>query len=341
MVQATTVKQLPVYPTRIHGRLHHALPHSIISRTAAYEAWFKSNYIQLYCPNETRGSYHVNFFGYFVWMQRFPCFYVERFKRSTLARTNADIISFIQRCIDDGLYFYTYADEFYVPLFWHERGHVLRDFLIHGYNAERRTFDVVGVRKDSQIGSTVVSFDDFLASYESTEVSEFFQDDIFLLKELPEDEYEFDPVLVKELLDEYLHSRNTSTRFRMRANPRPDLYGMSVYDQYIEDLRLTEETKEYVSFIPAQIIMEHKQLMVDRIAYMADHAVLDPVMLRQIQTDYEEAAKRSAILRSSILKHNRLQRGSLIKDIISDVCTIRTIEQEVLGRLLDELHRNF
>ncbi|MCD1259473.1 hypothetical protein B5M42_011570 [Paenibacillus athensensis] len=332
-----SAKQLPIYPTQLVGKLHHSLPQSIISDKQRFEAWFFSNYIQLFCNKGDRGSFPVNFYEYFLWDHPFPPLYAEKLTRGTIEMLGMDLFDFIVKCIDSGKYVYAYVDEFYVPFLTYQRWHYVHDIMIYGYDLETRELDAVGMTQANHFGTARITFEQFMEGYQAPTQHEY-QHDIFLLHEKFNTTYEFDLVLVRELLEDYVYSRNTSTRYRMVANPLDCLFGMEIYDRYMDDLRLAKETGELISYLPIHTMMEHKECMLRRMEYMRDHGHVDAERVVPVMEAYREVTLATQVLRSMILKRHRTRKDNpTVDQLLDKVAVIRDKERQVLLDFLDIL----
>ncbi|MCD1259752.1 hypothetical protein B5M42_013000 [Paenibacillus athensensis] len=335
-----TARALPVFPAILKAKLHHTLPQSIISDRDAYEPWFQSNYIQLYCPRGDRGSFHVNFYEYFVWVHPIPAVMAQHLRRETVGIMSSNPIDFIVASIDRGFYFYTYVDEFYLPLFLYQKFHFVHDLLIYGYDLEIRQFDVVGKTEANQFGTAKISFEQFLESYDESHITADYQRDIFLLSERQSEHrhYRFDPVLVRELLTDYIESRNTSERLRMYSNPLDWHFGIDVFNRYIADMELAKETGEIISYLPVHTLFEHKACMTSRFEYMSRNGFADAARLEPLTDKYRRHVLHGAnVLRSMILKRHTAKTDPTVDQLIAKIHGIVAAEREILPEVLEVL----
>lgn len=187
-----------------------------------------------------------------------------------------EIVDFVVDSIDRGYYVYLNVDEYFIP----DRGcyhkqHFSHDTLVHGYDLESRTFKILGFNKIGSYESTDVSFKEFSQSYHSLDKIENHCHQIYLYQYNQDGKYDFNAKLVKETLEDYLYSRNTSERFSMLAEPWDRAYGMESYDclqKYFQDLLAN---KIHTDIRHLHILWEHKSCMRLRTEYMYENGFIE------------------------------------------------------------------
>lgn len=108
--------------------------------------------------------------------------------------------------------------------------------MIYGYDLDKSLFNVIGYNDTGTYYPTCVSFSEFENSFLNSIKK---TNDIILMKAKDSTSYEFDMENVKNLLSDYLFSKNTSFNFRTIGTPNNLVYKISVYDElikYYEDI---------------------------------------------------------------------------------------------------------
>ena len=306
-------KILDTYPPRIRGRLHHALPLSIIpEHDDPFDQWFYSNYIQLSCKREPEGWNELNFHEAFIWNHKYPNFQVIPLTRENISIFQNDLIQFITKAISEGFYFHSYVDEFYTPLHFSNDYHLVRDILVYGYDLTEEVLYILGYKKNNQFGSEKIKFADFMKSYEMVDSELSWAQDCFLYKRRTDIDYRFDPICVAELIEDYLFSRNTSNRYRFFTNPHPYIYGVNAVSHYFSNVLDTEPNEELRLF-PIFILWEHKKTMYQRMEFVL--RFFDESIGRElisIMNEYEEIVKLAEAQKVLTMKYNFTYDRSII-----------------------------
>lgn len=334
-------KILPITIPPVIGYLHHAYPLSILANEEAYLPWFHSNYIQLYCPpnfqNPNRNrTMKFNFYRRPDQRVSFsPYLKVQLLDRDLIFKSPTDILPFIVACIDKGYYIQPTVDEYFLPdSAVYQKRHLVHETLIYGY--DKQTFVGIGYNKNGDYASYHIMFSELEQAIVHADLTGHYDPDgLRLFKYDSQARYDFDIYLVREQFTNLLHSRNTSYRFRMVANPADGAYGLATYPclkSYIESFLYSPFSFD---IRPAHILWEHKKCMVNRLKYMEDHGYLKSEDGFSVQ--YEELARKTGMLRMMLLKFKITRSPDLIHRVLSNLDDIEEVEQSLLQDLVKRL----
>lgn len=331
-------KILPITMPPVIGYLHHAYPLSILANDEAYLPWFHSNYIQLYCPpnfqNSSRNrTMKFNFYRRPDQRVSFsPYLKVQLLNRDLIFKSPTDILPFIVACIDKGYYIQPTVDEYFLPdSAAYQKRPLVHETLIYGY--DKQTFAGIGYNKNGDYASYHIAFAELEQAVVQADLTGHYDPDgLRLFKYNSHVRYDFDIYLVREQITDLLHSRNTSHRFRMVANPANGAYGLATYPHlksYIESLLYSPFSFD---IRPAHILWEHKKCMVNRLKYMEGHGYLKSEDGFSMQ--YEELARKTGMLRMMLLKFKITRSPDLIHRVLSNLDDIGEAEQSLLQDLV-------
>ncbi len=331
-------KALPFYKPPIYGRLHHGLPLSTIPmENDSLRRWFYSNYIQLSCSVEIGGSYELNFYEYYMHEHRFPNFKMEQFKKRTLRNIVAPNLSFFfERCIEHDFYVLTYFDEFYLPLKNEGKKHIIRDCLISGFDSQLSIFNIVGFKKNGQLGIEKASYSVLEYALENTPDVEDWASYVYLLKPVFSTDYAFDIEWITHNLHHYLTSTDSLPNMRLYAKRPSYIFGLDSLTKFANDLEM--EVFKGNHYIPSHILWEHKQCMVNRVKYILSmQACLSDKVMPYVQR--LNSIKRDAeLLKNMSLRANLTADLKIEKEMAQLIRSIRDNDEEVLGELLNTLN---
>lgn len=330
--------ELPVFPARIKGRLHHALPLSIVAEDSVFDEWFYSNYIQLTC-NKGPWPVDLNFHEMFIWDHKYPHFHVISLFRSNLRMFSDNLISFIAKTIADGYYFHVYVDEYYVPLEHHQTVHFTRDILIYGYDLDEQCFNVLGYNKTKQLGTAVITIQEFIEAYEAVPEDNQWAQGVNIYKRRYDREYKFDIIHVINSLDEYLESTHSADHMRGIRNPADRHYGLESIRAY-GNLVSNYDAKQRLNIVPITILCEHKEMMKRRMIYILNkESITDRNGLEKLIDDYEGVIEKCKIIKMTVIKYNVALRQELLTKIAAELNSLIGLENIILSELVSLLRK--
>lgn len=340
--------RLPIAEPLINGYPKHAIQLSILCQYKEALPWILNNYIQLNCSKDfldLSKQPPVWFDFYFVDPKYVDSLmYIEKLSRTTVDILEKDILELIITSINSGLYVYTSVDEYYLPgTNAYKSRSQPHSILIYGYDTNSKTLNIGGFLRGNtnvyKYGTYTVTYEEFLQAYNNLNYIDDYDhylNRIYLMKFNKSRKFEFDIVLVKELLGDYLHSKNSSERLRSFNNPTKDFnFGISVY----ENLRLfygnLESNNNNFDIRPLHILWEHKKCMVERVSYMANHKYISESSL--LISDLMEVERDSLNCRNLLIKYSATKNKEILSKLLTMLINISEKEQGILNTLYKEL----
>ncbi|WP_236841348.1 hypothetical protein [Brevibacillus formosus] len=332
---------LPVVQPPIFGYQFFAFPLCIVLKDERSLPWLYSNFIQV-CFDK-RPNPPVPFTFYIHDYKLNPWLHVEHFERGTMSIVQRNIVDFVRDCLLYGYYVYLNVDEYYIPeRKVYQKSNLSHDVLIHGVDLQENTFQLLGFTDKETFASTSVSFRNFELAYDSIDQIDHQAvcNRIYLYKYKESGEYDFDLTLVQETLEEYLYSKNTSTRFRMVSMPwNHCAYGFETYQCLQDYYQHLLEGKTHFDVRHVHTLWEHKRLMVSRIKYMQENtSYLNSS--HQIYEGYSEIERKARNTRNLMLKFYMQQEEETLHKIMRYLDEIAAQEAMVMEKLLTLLRRH-
>lgn len=277
-------KILKITHPPIVGYPDYAYPLSIVLNEVDNNAWLFCNFIQLYYTTgdeDNSINYYYTDTNNRMWDARNPLLDYQTIHKDTLKTFNINIIDFFIKLIDMGYYCYTYFDEYYLifsPAY--KQVHFTHVSFIYGYDLENKKFYLAGYDKSYKYSYNEVDFDMIKEAYDLCE-RDYYDDKntiYLMIYSNKSSKYEFNINVVLEQLNEYLYSINTSERYNLCFNPRPNLvFGIKAVEELINKIdRLIDNQEMRFSIKPFYILVEHKKLMNLRINYLIEQGYLNP-----------------------------------------------------------------
>lgn len=312
-----------------------------------YKEWMLSNYIQLNCHDDIYSDRDV-FFAFYGDIGLYsPYLKVQKLSWSYLRTLGVNFISLFKKSIELGCYLYFKLDEFYVP----NRGafgkfHYIHDNLILGYDDE--CFILLGYNFKGFCEKSRIKYDQLVNALESiiTDINtEQWEDKMYILQYHNAD-YHFNIDLIKESLYDYIHSINRMDKCKRFSNPLSDtVYGLATYDKVIEYLNYLLDgydsfdggaLNEGIAHIDNRIfriIMEHKNLMLERIGFLS--STIDN--LEGIFEDYKQNQRIAEITHYLAVKYQLTADKKALHKIMNNIEVIKNRDSELLGELYEKI----
>lgn len=326
-------KILPLSEPPVLGYLHHAYTLSVTGKCPAFEDWFYSNYIQLYDDYLTGG---LNFFEYDFTRVPQPLLSSHSMSIDAFRKNNYDVVDYAIHCLDCDYYFYTFVDESFIPgkSAYKGKQRFPHEMLLFGYDLDKQEFNGIGFSNNFQYEKFKLSFEDLSNGFNNLKVTERFMNNIHLIQPKPEVEYSFNLKLVRELLEDYYFSRNTSERYSMIRTPFNSAFGMDCYDFLIEYFELVMKGKAQLKVNSLHLLWEHKKVMVNRVLYMQQkHNLLKDFDIAPLKKVERLAYKT----RDELIVFSLTNNTKCFQNIIKYLNEMKEKEQVVLKVLLDSL----
>jgi hypothetical protein len=307
---------------------------SILSNHESFEPWLYTNHIQLNSGHISRLHYLTNSdisFYQPITRKYYPLLDCQCILKNSLLKWHDDICKFVIDSIKMENYVYIAIDKFFIPSY-SSKEHTHHDMMIFGYNMLDSTFDIADFFQ-GKYGHSVTSFSNFEKAFYSKYADEnpaF--NGVQLLKQTDyRRSYTLDVPYIKELLEDYLHSRNTGLKYKLIEEPQKHTWGMDVYNSLIEFILNAEELYLDTAVRSLHVLTDHKKLMIKRIAYMErNHLVQES---QYLSSNFQKILDQITLSRNILLKHlikpNRDARSNAVeilksvidseKDTVSDL----------------------
>lgn len=331
-------RELQIGNSPVKTFLFDAIPLSIISVKKDYLPWFYSNYIQVCCRKDilSRKELFLQFYGP---DQAFSAPYLEHqyYSWEFLRKCKIDIIDFVKSAIDNEYFYYGYVDDFYVHFRWdYQKNHVAHDIFLYGYDDEKKTLKSFGYTTERHLLECEISYDDFGKAFHSYlwSRSEYpWIDRIYLFKYTDENPYELDLICIKELIEDYYFSKNTSERYRRYNNPIQDSYfGRDIYKGMDNYYQLLIEDEIGIDLRVPYLFIEHKKCMQDRLEYLEEY--FKGMGFCDVKNDYTVLTKQAKILLSLSLKYQKVNDKKLFEQSKQLLWQIERAEVYALDKIL-------
>jgi len=319
--------------------MHHSCLLSITQHKEGFHDWFHSNYFQLRCQRDLlkyKFTDYFNFYNYDFAIYPWPNANVEKLSRAAFDKQNLDIIDFIVSMVDLDYYLYFFVDEYYLPIHSnHNQQHFTHDILIHGYDFENETIDVCTFNQEQLFGNYQVSFDSIRTSFVEAHPRADYDKYLYFISSKANSDYKYDIANVKALIDDYLHSRDTSVRNSMHKNPEVQMaFGLDVYDVLLDYCSLFREDKIFYDIRPFHVLWEHKKCMIANIQYIEQQGYLDPENAAEILNRYRIIEQKCQSIRVRFLKYEITKSDKLLTKIEGLLKEVHNEEKEILEHLV-------
>ncbi|EPR07708.1 hypothetical protein [Ruminiclostridium papyrosolvens] len=319
----------------INCYLHHAYPLTVAMSHKDFNSWFFSNYIQLQINVK---YYFLNFFTYPICGNSIlsPLIDYKILDLEFIYKSNTNIIDFIKSSLNLGYYVMTYTDEFFIPhRVSYMKKHFRHEIMIYGYNLDNSLFHVIGYNDTGTYYPSCVSFSEFENSFLNSIKK---TNDIILMKAKDNTSYrpsyEFDMENVKNLLFDYIFSKNTSFNLRTIGTPNNLVYGISVYDQlikYYENI-LKNDSEEECDIRHFHLLYEHKKTMVSRLEYFVEKKYIDTK--NNFINIFYKLENEALNNRNILIKYNITKNKNKINTVIESLHEMYKEEKKTIEDLL-------
>jgi hypothetical protein len=329
---------LPISVAPVISYLHHAYILSIGANYKQFYPWFYSQYIQLRCYNNIQDTIHldyINFYNYDFVIDPIPWLKVEKIPKKMINNHVNNVIDFINDCIDQRYYIYTYLDRYHIiNRNEYQKHHQVHDCFFYGYNHDQRYLNTLGFDSNRNFGSGTLSYLEFKNAFH-TESDHRWQNYVYLLKFNDDFSPEFDVKLVSLLLSDYLNARNTSEMFRMYKKPLDACFGLDVYSSIQTYIELVADEIIIPDNRAFHLLYEHKKCMHSRLVYMEEQGYIDPFI--NYASDYAKVVDEAQIIRMKMIKYIFTQNKNNLSVMNERLVRLKTMEVEVLSSLLQYL----
>lgn len=304
-------KKLKKCVSPLTGYMEDAYPLTVaITKESSYE-WIYSNYIQLLFQNPIRFDnqpikfYKLSWTSGLVWDADCPLIKYDTVPKQIIDSIGIDIIEYICTAINQEYYVKLYLDEYFLPFRnSYQNEHYLHESLFIGYDLSEQVLYGLAYVTDKtgyHFKEFTVDMDAVRRAYKIPIEDSVQRSRIMLMSCNWEKFYEFDIESVKESIYEYINSISTDKKYSPITNPRDYSFGISIYDKLLD---LFDNASQCLGVIPFHIILEHKQLMVERIKYMVDNNFVDEC--DEILRGFEKLVSEANLCKALFMKYQRM-----------------------------------
>ena len=310
---------------------------SIIGRSSLANPWIYSNYINI-------TGYYFRFNGA-AELAIIPSWHAPKLcpwivesilSRETCMVFDESIVGFLQKCIDTDYYVYMVVDE---SKFNHQKteSYFPHDLFISGYDKAKEIFYVHDFALTDFFTCVEISFSQIDDAYKNLKPEDDYINEKFggitLWKYNSKANYDFDSVLVKQTLQEYILSTNYMERFRFMRNTHNDRYlnikhGIGVYE-FLKEVIITQPGS-----IPKCMnnFYDHKSLMVHRLNYMKNNNLLgNPDAHINNYTKIRDEMKKNSNL---AIKYQFTKDKRLLEKITSSLDQLKAFEIDTVNTII-------
>lgn len=283
------------------------------------------------------------------------------YEKASALNGNSGFNQFIINFINEGLYFYTFVDLYYIPnTFFYKKTHYLHDIQVLGYDLHSECYYSMHFSDKGYLSVFKVSFTDFFNAYVNSPGVLIMHDLVITFKKnnvKPEANTNFIKDEIKVFLnsdalerrnqvyfsgESNIHYENSHIHEKLQSfakdyfkpNDKPNdmwTWGVSTYTEIIKYYQGTLNCKKNYDIRPLNLLFEHKKMMISRIKYLQN--IIKTPELDRVLKNYLELEKLSLIARNSIIKYNIRSNGDIIKKVNDYLHKIAEIECHSLERL--------
>lgn len=350
---------------------NYAFPLYILLADDMYEGWYYENYIKLFT--------HLNDIDYFecglvdaldysiggnMEIRLIPFSYVHK---TMLIQIN-DIISMLKYNITINQYNVIFLDEFYISnLKRTEKLHYAHEFLIYGYDEEKKWFDAVGFIAE-KFCELKLSYEEVEMAYHSAfnyiEDRDGWERRMLLMfgRFRSNEPYKFSMDVFKISLKEYLQGEySNKDRFLSMMDERNENIpehkvkcGCSTYEDFIEYFKLTtaqiEEAESnedlemaFSRYNAMHMLRDHKRGLYRRLEYIVNN-IYSSSQLISLLKEYKNVWDESEIVRMLYLKglylkdiSNKEKLKEISKRLLKCIQKMYKLEKDTLIAFLDAI----
>lgn len=327
----------------------HSFAQSIILTQGQMLNWVYANYIHLFAiPDKTADFIH---FATSSRPQDIPNLFLSRLHRDQVNRWFPDIRDFVLDCLEQGYYFSTLVNEFYIPgtsafQTYDYPHHVM----FYGYDAEQDALLAAGYfssppkfAKERQVPLALFEKAFKTVGQDVTSMNGTVELIRFPYRDRPYGiRPELSPRHLARALEDYVHSRKTEVPAIPNFNLGIDLnqselvFGIGIYRLLTDRLRTQTENGASLHMKTFQTLLNHKTVMLRRIRHLLDIGYIED---REAYSRYQDVWKDVRILHNLYLK-NSVKFNKKNLDFMTELLKkIEINEKSELSRIGDMLIR--
>jgi hypothetical protein len=335
---------LPIAPSPLTSFQYLAYSLAVLFNYPECLPWFYNNFIQLEYFKDKNGE-TLSFVG--GWMRDIACFEDQWLNKLEFVANTVNISNSIKDYLNQGWYFYSVFDEFYVPTRTRfNQVHFTYDFLLYGYHDEEQNYSILGYTDRGILEATKISYVNFMNAFESTPESAYdYVPCVIVYRKREDFLWEFDLVYLQEMLSDYLHSRDTATRLKLiqRDTMKNRIFGLRTYDcfteyfQLIIDQQVKRKWSLYRSARSLHVLWEHKKCMLSRLEYLNQIRVIE--RFDYFYGFYQKLENDCLILRNSLVKYSLKEDPQILEKIMKSLQEIKQQESVIIEEMLEVIQK--
>lgn len=226
------------------------------------------------------------------------------------------------RCYPNGMY----NEEYICGKTNYKKSYFSHDYLLIGYNDEKRVFYSVGYLADGKFQRFSIPYDSMKQALETLKGTNII---FYFLKYNSDAQYTFHTdVFLQELFD-YINSTTSVKVFRTDT-----YFGMQAICEMAKDLLINAEEKHRIDKRYLRALMEHKFLMVKRIEYLNNECGLTLSNIKEYAIQIHKMAETVHLLG---IKYSITREFSIANRIVELIDKMLILEAEHLPLLYDRV----
>lgn len=293
-----------------------------------YWPWFVQNHIQL--VGWDNPELYVQFY-YPLFRKHYPLLSNQTLNKKYVQRMGEDMAEVFMDFLDDDQYIYLSVDTYYIPAYKNaNQYHHPHDMLIYGYDSKRKRFMIADFFNGSY-EFTEASFEEVLQAVNSSHCEDEYFNHIQLLKYNPNEAFTLDMQHISLMLNDYLTSYKTSSRYKMVEEPGKDTdaWGISVFDILKKNL----QDHSSANIRSLHLLWDHKVAMTYLVNYLGAEGKLRHY--KAAANDYAEIETEALVIRNLGLKYNMNNSNVLFDGLLTRLTKLKEKESDAIKRLLD------
>ena len=329
-------KELPLTVPPINGLQYIANPLAIILNDEQGWTWFFCDYVQLIWYKEEK---LLSFYNKYIneIPTCIPCLEFQCLEKK-FAIKNINVIQFMIDAINEGWYIFSSYDEQYIPntYGYSQKKCWYHDFMMHGYDLDKREFFFTIYTKRGKYERNVVEFDKFLEGFLNSQSTNFQFNRINLFRKNEKYVFYFDKEELIKQMEWYIESRCEDVKYTVPYWHEEKVYGLKVYDYIIDIFKEVDNSIWDMRML--HMLWEHKKCMKMRIDYMISHKIIKENV--DLVTMFEEMEHKAEQLKLIQLKMRIKNDMSLCKKIVIELENMRGLDERSMRYLLKILKKN-
>ena len=234
---------------------------------------------------------------------------------------------YIEEQLREGYCVEACLDRYYFD-FWRKRGgdHFIHSTLIYGYDNQKKEIYAADFWEDFKYGDKTLSYDEINRSINNNGI-------INLYKIYKDEEYDFNPELMKLYLRDYINSEDSMRRFEFsgRDYNKNALFGLDYYDAYINYAMHTN----WVDVRGLHVLCDHKALMKNRINYISENGLCSKENAIRLIDMNQKLMNTSLVIRSMGIKYNIRPSEELKERIVNQLNQLKIEDKKFTVELLE------